>query len=627
MELPALTSMFVVRTDGKEDDGLTKKKIPYIKFVATNEIDELEMKQHEMMHYWFQHGKVTSTMINTCCFVAVKDLYEAEQILYNRKVRYVRGVDSAVWYSMVEMENRELEDIDPESVMGSEMWDKLRGFQKTAVRICLREKKKFIGDEMGVGKTIETIGILSCIKDKFPAIVVCPAVMRLSWRNELLKWMGEDLRIEVLTKGKNVAKQLDKDYDIAIVSYPLMRQAAKKPKKNEDGTPPLPPPPTTQELLEKQKFKIAIFDESWTIKRDTKTTRAAISVARHTEYCYMLSGTPGNYPSELYYQLKILYPESLILQNFCHFDRPQKGRFYFANHFGIPEKVRFGGGRPTWRFTGYNNTDELNAFLTYVMLRRRKKDVLSHLPRKNRMKVSLPELPKKVQKEIKDLLKQEVEDGKARKSLYMEAYRLTATHKIPYVLDVFKNTMMDHMRNDKMIIFVHHKTMQNAVAEFMEENRIKFFAITATTSAEQRAKYVHDFQTNKKYNVAILSIMTSCAGITLTASNTVVFTEIMSRNINLQAEDRIHRISQTRQSNIYYLIAPHSTDDMQWYSMMKKEREMEKALEGEEGYLPSIAITHEEMFKPGRKKRKKKVENYKPIRSYRASKKRSRNLI
>ena len=65
-----------------------------------------------------------------------------------------------------------------------------------------------LGDEMGLGKTIQAIAVASFYRDEWPVLVICPSSVRLSWRDEFLRWLpGDVLRahhVEVVVNGKAV---------------------------------------------------------------------------------------------------------------------------------------------------------------------------------------------------------------------------------------------------------------------------------------------------------------------------------------------------------------------------------------------------------------------------------------
>ena len=97
--------------------------------------------------------------------------------------------------------------------------------------------------------------------------------------------------------------------------------------------------------------------------------------------------------------------------------------------------------------------------------------------------------------------------------------------------------------------------------------------------------------------MALLSITAAGTGLTLTAASTVVFTEILfGPDQHLQAEDRAHRIGQENQVNIFYLIEPKTTDDINFGLIRKKERESSRMLDGKPNMLSSrrIAVNEED---------------------------------
>ena len=73
----------------------------------------------------------------------------------------------------------------PQKIMKS-----LYEFQKEGVAFGLTKfGRMLLGDEMGVGKTIQAIGIAYIYRADWPMLIVTPASLKFTWRDELLKWL------------------------------------------------------------------------------------------------------------------------------------------------------------------------------------------------------------------------------------------------------------------------------------------------------------------------------------------------------------------------------------------------------------------------------------------------------
>ena len=81
--------------------------------------------------------------------------------------------------------------------------------------------------------------------------------------------------------------------------------------------------------------------------------------------------------------------------------------------------------------------------------------------------------------------------------------------------------------------------------------------------------------------VAVLSITAAGVGLTLTAASIVVFCEMhWTPAIMVQAEDRAHRIGQTKPVNCYYLYAKGTLDPNIYHKLQSKFRTVTNILDG-----------------------------------------------
>ena len=76
----------------------------------------------------------------------------------------------------------------PELAIEDRLGGELRPFQRAAVAYALEARRTFLADEQGLGKTVEALATLEA-DDAYPAVVVCPASLKLNWRREIEHWL------------------------------------------------------------------------------------------------------------------------------------------------------------------------------------------------------------------------------------------------------------------------------------------------------------------------------------------------------------------------------------------------------------------------------------------------------
>ena len=76
-----------------------------------------------------------------------------------------------------------LDDLVPPTLGGE-----LKPFQRAGVEYLLKQRRSFLADEQGLGKTIEALATIEA-DGAYPAIVVCPASLKLNWMREIERWL------------------------------------------------------------------------------------------------------------------------------------------------------------------------------------------------------------------------------------------------------------------------------------------------------------------------------------------------------------------------------------------------------------------------------------------------------
>ncbi len=60
-------------------------------------------------------------------------------------------------------------------------------YQREGIRQGLEWRRLIIGDEPGLGKTLQSIGIVDTA-DAYPCLVICPSSLKINWQREWEKF-------------------------------------------------------------------------------------------------------------------------------------------------------------------------------------------------------------------------------------------------------------------------------------------------------------------------------------------------------------------------------------------------------------------------------------------------------
>lgn len=446
-----------------------------------------------------------------------------------------------------------------------------------------------LADDMGLGKTIQGIAISKLYKRDWPVVVVAPASLILNWRSEFLKWLPKDLKekdVVVMKSGKMNPKG-----KVIVCSYDYTQ------KKQ-------------QEICQFLGVKgILLVDEAQNIKTfKAKRTQSVIYLAHFAKRCILMTGTPIlNRVEELFPLIHAIAPHDW-------------GDYYeFVFKYCDAQKTKFG-----LNVGGVSNYEELFKKLRdTIMCRRLKKDVLKQLPAKRRTTLSL-DSKKSIVGQASNILQEYVERivyyistnennlQKAKSQMLsdssanvsdglFEAYRLTGLAKSDALCEWIKEKLDSGL--NKLIIFGHHKEFLDSIQrkiesinldiiksneKLKEDDLIKkpfgIMRIDGSTPKEKRFENQQKFQEDENCHIALLSINAANSGLTLTASQVVVMGELpWTPGVSRQAEDRVHRIGQKMNVDIYYTIADGTFDGALWNMLKNKSLIASKVLDDGNG--------------------------------------------
>lgn len=416
----------------------------------------------------------------------------------------------------------------------------LRKYQLEDLRIILREKKSaLLKLPTGTGKSIITAALINTIQFS-RVVIICPAIMKLSWKEEIDLWKTKQLQVVVVKTGKQQLVVNDNHPDVVIVSYHLL---VKKKQYNKFSAYLRSAPQGTQTLL--------VLDESQNVRRwQSKRTKAiAHYIAPLATRRLLLSATPilGQI-TDLHSQLSIIDPQAWgKFKDFC-----------YKYSWPVPDNYAYEG----IVFRGTRNVPELRAKLKPYLITRRKKDILKELPPvvQTTLHADIPAAIAKESATHEAQVKAAMLLGEANPGSFSVSRHQLGLSKLPAAKE-WVLTFLEENPKQSLVVFGYHQDVVNAITECVKEHKITAAAITGATPIAQRDLYRHNFQ-NSSLRVLCCNIVAGGVGVTLTKASTCFFAElsIIPKEI-LQAYGRLHRIGQLDTVNVFYLVGAGSVEE------------------------------------------------------------------
>lgn len=431
-------------------------------------------------------------------------------------------------------------------------------FQRAGIAYARDRANVLIADEMGLGKTIQAIGVLNTLppEERRRVLVVCPATLKTNWARELSRWLIDPFpRIAVVKPGKSILPP----GDVVIINYDVLAKF--------------------REQLTADPWDVLIVDEAHYAKNPEAQRSEALFAIKAGRRLF-LTGTPiVNRPMELFPLLLKLDPDRW---------HGKESQFKFRyTIFGDKNRGK--------------NLEELQDILrSTVMVRRLKTEVLKELPPKRRQIVELP-----CDKATAKLLEQEarawafatgaISDAGEDDAGYAEAIaklesgewgsfeglselrHSTAQAKLPVCISHIEEVLQS---TPKIVVFAHHRDIIEELASRLKDFNPVVLYGGMTDKAKSQA--VDSFQNDDSVRVFIGSITAAGEGITLTASDTVIFVELDWGPKGMkQCEDRCHRIGSEVHESILvqHLVLEGSMDVGLSKLIVSKLETIEKALD------------------------------------------------
>lgn len=473
-------------------------------------------------------------------------------------------------YIMFELEklqhkerNLFVEDPMPELTIDIPLKREMFHYQKQGVAYNLIHERVLIGDDMGLGKSIQALASVIA-QNAFPCLIICKNGLMHNWMKEIQEWTNKRAFI-----FKNSIQHSWGTYfnvgeaDIGIVNYDsLQKYFVTRIRKPEGEKLRLKHIEFKKEI---SLFKSIIIDESHMVKNPSVLrTKFCVGLCQGKRYVYLLSGTPVlNDAAELYPQLCMLGMESKFGTQ-ADFKRQYSGKKNSANWKVLNARLK--------RFGYYH---------------RMKKDVLKDLPEKMRH-VVLCDIDNREEYDLafnqfRTFLQERLKlsggqiDIKMRAEALVqmgELKKLSAKGKMGTVLE-WANDLTE--QGEKYVLFTYHKNIAHQLADTLP----KFVTmVDADRDAKQARK--EKFMADPEIMGIGCSITADAEGHTLTAASHLGLVELPWHYGKAdQIESRIHRIGQKNGAMINYFIGKDTIDE-KIYDLIMSKKDLHDSVTGSE---------------------------------------------
>ena len=395
-------------------------------------------------------------------------------------------------------------------------------YQRDGIERLLSHRSVLLADEMGLGKTIQTVAglrILSARREIERALIVCPVGLIAQWRRQIRIW-APDLSVSTAVGAKDQRKAC---WRAKATLYLSSFESARADLN-------------AQSVGARRSWDVVVVDEAQRIK-NAKSGVAAVVKSLERSRSWALTGTP----------LENRLEDLLSVLDFA-----APGEFD-PNGMGVG----------------------LRSLLGRVQLRRRRAEVLRDLPPKFGSVIAL------------DLATaQRAAYRKAEEKGTVWLHSLGRELRISHVLELIlrlkqicnfcpetgDSVKLDDLRHRleefrtsdaKALIFSQFVEEPFGVLRLARElHEFRPLVITGGMDQPARSAAFDSFERDQARRVMVLSLRAGGTGLNLTAASRVIhFDRWWNPAVETQAEDRIHRIGQTRPVGVFAYVCTETVEE------------------------------------------------------------------
>ncbi|XP_034968172.1 SWI/SNF-related matrix-associated actin-dependent regulator of chromatin subfamily A containing DEAD/H box 1 isoform X1 [Zootoca vivipara] len=535
-------------------------------------------------------------------------------------------------------------NIDQPSILNPSM--ELKPYQKIGLNwLALLHKHSLNGilaDEMGLGKTIQAIAFLAYlyeVGDVGPHLIVVPASTIDNWIREVNLWCPE-LQVLFYYGSQEDRRHLRMDihnkvadFNVIVTTYNCAISSA------EDRS-----------LFRRMKINYAIFDEGHMLK-NMGSVRYQHLMTINAKNRLLLTGTPvQNNLLELMSLLNFVMPR-MFSSSTSEIRRMFSSKAKATEEHSTYEKERIAHAKqiikpfilrrvkdevlkqlpPKKDIVEQCEMSEKQEKLYQDLFRYLKKSIDSH-EKNSEMGNVMMQLRKMANhpllhrqyytaeklKVMSTLMLKEPTHSEANPDLIFEDMSVMTDYELhllckqyanindfklemDLILDSGKFRTLERIlsefkeKGDRVVLFSQFTMMLDILEVLLKHKQHRYLRLDGKTQISDRIHLIDEFNSDMGIFIFLLSTKAGGLGINLTSANVVILHDIDCNPYNdKQAEDRCHRVGQTREVKVIRLISKGTIEESMLrisQQKLKLEQDMTAADAGEEGAIPADIAT------------------------------------
>jgi len=456
----------------------------------------------------------------------------------------------------------------------------LHPYQRDGAFFALRAGRCLIGDDMGLGKTVQALAAAELMAELYgiqKVLIVSPTSLKHQWQGEIERFASRSGQVvEGLTTRRRELYRSDTFYK--MINYELVHRDAA--------------------LIREWAPDLIILDEAQRIKNwQTRTAKSVKNL--ESTFAIVLTGTPiENRIEELHSIMEFV-------------DKHHLGPLYrFVHQHRLTDEAG--------KVVGYRDLESVRKSLTGVMIRRRKKEVLSQLPERidKNFFVELTPEQANIHEEFAEIVARLV--AKWRRYRFLsEADNLRLRIALANMRMVSDNTWLVDKRTkngpkveeletllrelvieggEKVVIFSQWLRMNELVEEVLNANAIGYVHLNGGVPSKERKGLMARFKDDPDCRV-FLSTDAGGVGLNLQSGSVVINMDIPWNPAVLEQRiGRVHRMGQKRGVRVINFISKGSIEERILDLLRFKKSLFAGALDGEGGDVVMTGPSQLERF-------------------------------